>query len=462
MRRRGRRVGSLLGAAALLTALAAAAVLLARPSGGGPVRPATAAPSPVPMPDRTPLLSGLPPDAPVPTTAGLVAALTKGVGDPALGPSLGLSVLDVGTGRPLLEVSAASPMAPASTAKLLTAAAALAQLGADFRITTVVVAGPGPGEVVLVGGGDPTLTAGPGPTSGPAAPASLADLARQVRAVSGPVPVRRVLVDDTLFTGPSTGPGWRPDYVSSGNVAPVSALAVEEGRVRRDRPARVADPAMAAGSAFARLLDPGGRLPVARGRPGPGGRELGRVQSPPLVDLVEQMLVSSDNDLAEALARQVALAAHAPGSFEGAGTAVTAGAVSLLGPAAGGSHLVDGSGLSRVDRVPPAALARLVVLAAGGSHPELSGLLSGLPVAHFTGTLADRYTTSPAAAAAGLVRAKTGTLEGVTTLAGLVRTREGRLLAFSFAADRVPKGGVALAERGVDRLAAVLAGCGCR
>jgi D-alanyl-D-alanine carboxypeptidase/D-alanyl-D-alanine-endopeptidase (penicillin-binding protein 4) len=88
-------------------------------------------------------------------------------------------------------------------------------------------------------------------------------------------------------------------------------------------------------------------------------------------------------------------------------------------------------------------------------------VLSGLPVAGFDGTLEKRFRTGPELPAAGVVRAKTGTLNGVSALAGLVRTRDGRLLAFDLTADSVPIGATLAAQRALDRLAAALAGCGC-
>ena len=124
-----------------------------------------------------------------------------------------------------------------------------------------------------------------------------------------------------------------------------------------------------------------------------------------------------------------------------------------------GVALADGSGLSRLDRLEPAALTAL--LARAGTEDRLAPLLSGLPVAGFDGTLARRFRTGASVPAAGVVRAKTGTLNGVSALAGLVRTADGRLLAFDLTADAVPLGATRGAEAALDRLAAVLASCGC-
>jgi D-alanyl-D-alanine carboxypeptidase/D-alanyl-D-alanine-endopeptidase (penicillin-binding protein 4) len=124
-----------------------------------------------------------------------------------------------------------------------------------------------------------------------------------------------------------------------------------------------------------------------------------------------------------------------------------------------GGAMVDGSGLAEKDQLSPAALVRVVRLAAGPDHPELHNLLVGLPIAGWSGTLAERYLTGSSHGAAGVVRAKTGTLSGVATLAGLVHDRSGRLLAFAFLADSVPS--TYDADRALDALAARLASCGC-
>jgi D-alanyl-D-alanine carboxypeptidase/D-alanyl-D-alanine-endopeptidase (penicillin-binding protein 4) len=119
--------------------------------------------------------------------------------------------------------------------------------------------------------------------------------------------------------------------------------------------------------------------------------------------------------------------------------------------------LRDASGLSPQDRVSPAALTAL--LATAVKDPRFGPVLSGLPVGGFDGTLADRFRSGPGG---GVVRAKTGTLDGVSALAGLVRTRDGRLLAFDVTADGVRHGATARAQRALDRVATVLASCGCR
>ena len=270
--------------AGITAALLSGANPVARDPAGQPV--ASAAWVPV----RPPLLTALGADAPLPTAAGLQVALAASLRDGRLGGAPAFSVLDVLTGQVLLSGRLGVAVVPASTAKIATAIAVLLATTPGQRLRTAVLAGPNPGDVVLVGGGDPTLA---GPAAGPVAfgPARLVDLAAQVRAALGTVPARRVLVDDRLFTGAPTGDGWKPGYVSSGNVAPVMALSVDGGRLRPDQQGRVADPALAAGRALAGLLGgTGAELPVGRGAAAPGAATLGAVLSPPVPVLVEQML----------------------------------------------------------------------------------------------------------------------------------------------------------------------------
>jgi D-alanyl-D-alanine carboxypeptidase/D-alanyl-D-alanine-endopeptidase (penicillin-binding protein 4) len=310
---------------------------------------------------------------------------------------------------------------------------------------------------VLVGGGDPTLSAAPAgkPTAyeGAARVSTLAALAKQ----AGLGPVRRVVVDSSLFSGPTMAPTWNPADVRGGYIAPITAAMVDAGRQDGLR-ARSTTPDLAAGRALAVALGVP-KAAVVRGRAPVGATTLAAVGSQPIPRLVEQMLLASDNVLAEALARQVAIAEGRPASFAGAVDA-TREVLARLGMPAG-DRLLDGSGLSAQDRVTPALLAALLRAAADPDQPGLHALVPGLPVSGYLGTLDDRYRTGPAAVAAGEVRAKTGTLDGVSSLAGLVRGADGRLLVFAVVADRVPAGGTLPAEAAMDEVAAALTTCGC-
>jgi D-alanyl-D-alanine carboxypeptidase/D-alanyl-D-alanine-endopeptidase (penicillin-binding protein 4) len=320
--------------------------------------------------------------------------------------------------------------------------------------------------VVLVGGGDPSLTDQPiGPATYPR-PATLDSLAvataRALRAKGiGAVTLH---VDDSLFSGPRTAPGWQPSYLPSGVVAPVSALVVDEGRRRPGTSARVTDPALSAGQAFARRLAAHGvRVTgtVGRGAAPADPTELAHVDSPPLSALVESMLARSDNDYAEALARHVAVAEQLPATFAGVAAAIPR-ALTALDVDQEGLTVADGSGLSRSSRAPPQVLADVLRAAWGPDHPELRPIMSGLPVAGFSGTLLDRFGAPTDRPAIGTVRAKTGTLTGVSGLAGVVVDADGAPLVFVLMSDAVPVPRTLAARAALDLAATRLAACGCR
>jgi serine-type D-Ala-D-Ala carboxypeptidase/endopeptidase (penicillin-binding protein 4) len=423
-------------------------------------------PAPVPLPPTVaarpiappgpPALAAAVTSAPLPSPSALAGRLAGPMA--AVGARLGGTVVDAATGRPLFGSRADQPAVPASTTKLTTAVAVLASAGPDRRLATRAVRGSG--GVILVGGGDPTLTTtAPKPDAYPQ-PATLAGLAAQAAAALKGATRVRVDYDATLYQGPRSGPGWKPGYIGDGDVAPVAALEVDEGRIAPGATHRVADPPRTAAEAFAGQLRRRGvhaqvGVPARAPR---GARQLGAVRSPPISALVEKMLTDSDNDIAEAMARQVAIARHAPPSFAGAAAAKRDVLAGLR--LASGVATVDGSGLSPGNRITPAALARLLATAASATHPELRTVLSGMPIAGFSGTLAGRYDTGAATAGRGLVRAKTGTLDGVNTLAGVAYDADGRLLAFAFMANDVRSPATALSA--LDSLAATLAGCGCR
>jgi serine-type D-Ala-D-Ala carboxypeptidase/endopeptidase (penicillin-binding protein 4) len=406
---------------------------------------ATAAPSTPVGPAAAPL-----------SAAALAHQLAGPIANAKLGGRVLVSVATAATGTVLFNHGATIPAAPASTAKIATAAAVLLALGPTARITTKVVTGASPTSVVLVGGGDPTLTAA-APGSAPAYPdaARISDLAAQLKQ-SGVNPTQ-IVVDGALFSGPRVSPAWDATDVPTDYGAPITATMVDGGRDSPTATIRSADPALAAGIALAAALG----LPasaVTTGVPPAVSRQLAAVQSAPIDELVGQMLGESDNIIAEMLARQVAIARGAPASFAGAVTAVR-DELSGIGVNIG-TGLVDGSGLAASDRISPAALVALLAAATGSAHPALHDLLAALPVAGWTGTLADRFTGT---AAAGSVRAKTGTLTSVSALAGTVHDASGALLVFALIADQVgpSSADTDAAEGALDGIVSSLAACGC-
>jgi D-alanyl-D-alanine carboxypeptidase/D-alanyl-D-alanine-endopeptidase (penicillin-binding protein 4) len=427
-----------------------------------------------------PVLSPAGSHGPRPSPKRLAALLAPLIGAQPLGRHVGAVVTDLATGEVLFSRQAGSPFVPASNAKLLTSVTALSTLGPSARFTTRVVAGPRPGLLTLVGGGDPTLAAGNPPRSDYPQPATLAALAastarwlsaRHVRTV-------RLAYDTSLFTGPSLAPGWTPGYISTGNVTPITALEVDQGRLTRSGAPQDADnpnnyrprsyaPATEAASAFASLLRRDGihvaGQPVS-GRSPRHAVPVAAVRSPALAEIVGWMLRESNNVIAEDVARQVALRTGRPASFRGAAAAVTA-VLGRLG-VRHGVHLVDGSGLSPQDLVTPAALAAVVRLAATGRPAALRAAVTGMPVAGFSGTLAPGQSVFGGgfgAPALGMVRAKTGNLSNVASLSGITTDASGHVLAFAFMADQIAKGSQLTSAAGtIDAMATALAGCGCR
>ena len=398
--------------------------------------------------------------------AAVAQAVAADLADPDLGRHVVVRIADLSTGRTVFE-SGTGPLLPASTTKLLTATAALSVLGPDRVFSTRVVTGSRAGDIVLVGGGDPYLLSRPVPREladevypeRADVQALAAGTARSLRA-QGTLRVR-LGYDASLFEGPAAAPTWEPDYLPDEVVAPISALWVDEGRPRSGY-GRVADPAARAALVFSRALAREGIKvlgPPREAVASTGADLLAQVDSAPVARIVERVLEVSDNEAAEVLAHQVGLEGVGEGSFAG-GVAGVTDALRRLGVPLAGMALYDGSGLSRADRLGPETLLSVLRLAADPAHPELRPVLAGLPVAGFTGSLAERFTEG-APAGLGGVRAKTGTLTGVSALAGLATDRDGSTMVFVMAADRVRLPDTLDAREALDRLAAALAGCHC-
>ncbi|WP_427117594.1 D-alanyl-D-alanine carboxypeptidase/D-alanyl-D-alanine-endopeptidase [Pseudarthrobacter scleromae] len=484
-----RRSWPLVLLSALLVALAVPAALLVAPGFLGPEPPAPAPPPPAwqQVPTALSPVPGLaPPDgsAPVPLPSAVSAQL-----EPLLkadgGGTFTAVVQDALTGQVLFDRGGSEGRVPASNMKLLAAVAALRALGPEHRFATRAVAGPEPGQVVLVGGGDVLLGPGgsaPEQVMGHAGLATLAAQAVEALQTGGATGEIKVLVDDSLFPGPALNPAWESGDVAAGEVAPVYPLALNSARYD---PAvttgpRPQDAAMTAAEEFAARLRTAGagagltvaaaveRLPrTTAGTTVPPGLEgnsqpavLGEVHSATVAEQVNLMLQDSDNYLAEALGRLTALADGLPGSNDGATTAVGA-QLAAAGLAAEGMELVDVCGLAMGNQVPARQFSEVVRAITSGMDTRLRAALGGFPVAGLSGTLDTRYGDAATARGAGLVRAKTGTLNTVLALSGYVVDADGRLLVFSFIGNGLTPGAAGNKEA-LDRAATALAGCGCR
>lgn len=259
---------------------------------GTPATPAAGRPAPAAGAVLASAEAG--PTAAVPTAQGLQQALAAALGDRNLG-TVSFAVADAAGGRLLYGSGENTPATPASTTKLATTVAALSLIPGDTRLTTRVVKGANPGEITLVGGGDPTLTALPPdqvqigglPADADTAPASLEALARQTADAlkAGGTTTVKLDYDLSLYSG-------NPQHKNhdAANIALVTPLMVDEGRVdpksREEAPARVADPAGQAADAFAALLKAQGvtvdgkAKPAAAPRPPPRPSSAGWTRRP--------------------------------------------------------------------------------------------------------------------------------------------------------------------------------------
>jgi D-alanyl-D-alanine carboxypeptidase/D-alanyl-D-alanine-endopeptidase (penicillin-binding protein 4) len=373
--------------------------------------------------------------------ADLTKSLAAILGSPTLGVAAPTSCLVVSQGgRVLYAANPTMSLIPASNMKLLTATAVLDRLGPDRRLTTTVagvrpVNGVVAGNLYLVGGGDPLLRTpayvaalGPGQTLY----TSLAQLAAQVGAAGVREVAGAVVGDESRYDQQRTVPTWSPVYAAEGDVAPLSALDVNDGTAPSAsappkagatatalHAAASANPAVRAATTFVDLLRAEGvqvRGGASTGTAPAGTPVLTSVASPPLGAEVDAMLSLSDNTAAELFTKEL--------GFEATGMGTTAAGVAAIRADLAADRLPvsqlimdDGSGLDRGDRVSCGLLVGdLQHLGAGGVAAK------GLPIAGQTGTLQTRLVGTPAA---GRLQAKTGTLDDVVSLSGFVLPKAG-------------------------------------
>ncbi len=417
-------------------------------------------PTPSPVEAPGPQITGLAADAPTPSAPVLSGYAGTLAGDSLIpGATTGVSVIDVATGTELVDHQASAPLTPASSNKVLTAWASLSALGGGHRMETrAVLSG---GTVTLVGGGDVLLAADAGDPSAVVGHAGLGDLARAAAAeLTGQgVTSVGVALDDTLFTGPAWNSGWESGNEAwVGQIQPIMVDVTAYGSTGYP-----ADPAMEAARAFSQALSAAGITvtgEVTRAAAPAGATKLASVQSAPLADVLSVSIKASDNTMTEVEGRVLAAATGREASFTGATQAVRE-QLQADGFDVTGLTLVDVCGLAKGDKVPAHLLAQIIARAAGADGGTVGrDLLTALPVGALDGTLSDRYVGT---SAAGVVRAKTGSLDQTVSLTGTVVTADGRLLAYSVIIDGFPEGGMWSARTAMDNdLIVPLSGCGCR
>ena len=379
---------------------------------------------------------------PAAAAASLQSSLERALRVPYVSLSAtGAVVVDLSTGTTVYSRNGSLPLIPASNEKIAVTYAALTALGSGFTIETDAL-GEGRqagttwlGDLVLKGYGDPTLSS-----------SDLADLARQVRAAGITRVSGRVLGDESWFDSRRTAAGWKAAFYLN-ESPPLSALIVDRGRVGRYTSR---DPALAAAQLFrAALIRVGVHVSgaAAHGAADEAAVPLGEVDSPTLGAIVRWMDRVSDNFTAEMLVKELGAVQSGRGTTA-AGVGVITGLLAEAGVPLAGVRLVDGSGLSLLDRLTPNALVSLLSVMWNDDDVRLE-LLSSLPVAGRTGTLHDRMRTGPAT---GIVRAKTGTTSNASALSGFVADR----YVFSVLQNGYPVS-FTWARVAQDRFAAVLA-----
>jgi D-alanyl-D-alanine carboxypeptidase/D-alanyl-D-alanine-endopeptidase (penicillin-binding protein 4) len=404
--------------------------------GGDPVQSAQPGPA-----LATPLWS--PRRVPQPIVDAVGAQRLQAALDQAVAGSAGTTacfVVDVG-GAPLATKAADVGLIPASTEKVLTTAVALSVMGADSRLETRAMAVKAPDNSVverlfLVGGGDPLLST-PGfqmildedPVTRGNTVTPLTGLVDAI-VKAGVKRITGITADDSRYESVRYLPTWKDTYRTDGQVGPLGALTVDRGfSSTRGRPVPVEDPALYAAQQLQTMLVARGvavsTAPV-RGKAPENAVELAKVESPPLKDVVAEILRVSDNLGAEMLVREIGFRVSQQGTTA-AGTKAVAEKLAALGVPTAGLVLVDGSGLDRGDRATCQVLAAALDL---GARPELAALWEGLAVAGQSGRLVGEFKGTTLE---GKLRAKTGSLDGVTGLVGLIDV--GRPVRFAFLAN---------------------------
>ena len=458
-------------AAWLPSALAVVFVLLG--AGAVVAGVASASPRPVAMPTTAAPTTAPPrptPTASPPPSRVRTCSVASEAADPRLMTLTG-SVVRSDNGEVLWDHGASMPVTTASTLKLLIASAAVAVLGPDFQIATTVVDGGTPGTIVLVGHGDPTLSAlPPGQQSVYTGAPKLSDLASQtVAAYSAKhpgVPITQVMLDASYWN-PSDS--WTPDVKRSeqtqGYQSETTALQVDGDRAnpQAETSQRSTDPIGHAGTAFIAALqhaDPGGvvasNVTSSLGTAIAGSTAFAEVKSQPVRTLIAQMLPPSDNTLGEMLARIISKTSGLDGSLASLNQAIPSALKGAFNLPTTGMTIIDGSGESPSNLVPPATMTAIMRQIQAGAN-NLDVVRAGLSVAGQTGTLAARFTGANAIAR-GHVVGKTGWIDVEYSLVGTVTAADGTVLEFAF--DAVGSGIQPSAKTAIDTLTTAVFRCG--
>jgi D-alanyl-D-alanine carboxypeptidase/D-alanyl-D-alanine-endopeptidase (penicillin-binding protein 4) len=345
-------------------------------------------------------------------------------------------VVNTANGQVLYSSRASDAARTASVMKILTSVVVLETLGADYRVTTRVYQDASdPGRIFFVGAGDITLSrTEPGKQSVYRDAPKLSSLASQIRAALGGTEVHTIVLDSSLWSA-SNGDGewhdtWDPRGLTEGYMAPVSALQVDADR---DNPARQSSPrsqtpVMRAGEWLREAIgDTALNATLRIGTVPTSAVQVASVQSQPMSRWISYMMASSDNALAEAMGRLVAIDLGRAGSMSSLTPAFQA-VLSPLGVRVNDIFIQDASGLSRNSLVSPLTVNQVLALVDSSSRYQL--VRSSLSTAGQPGSLGTRF-RGDQADAHGRIFAKTGWIRTGYSLAGFINARDGSRLAFT-------------------------------
>jgi D-alanyl-D-alanine carboxypeptidase/D-alanyl-D-alanine-endopeptidase (penicillin-binding protein 4) len=380
-------------------------------------------------------------------------------------------VINVDTGEVLVDVLGKELTPSASVIKTLTAVAALQKLPLEYKAVTQVLATPSePSTLVLKGGGDFTLSRlGPGESSVYSKPPRIRNLAKQaLEKIPVEVPITKIILDDSFFSGEAWNPDWPAKYRTLGYVSNITSIQADGDRVQPNRLIssysfrRGKDPVLTAGEALrASLGERAVNAELVVGKTPTDAYVISEVQSQDMrQSWLGHMLTHSDNTGAEFIARHAAKAAGLEGSIDGANKVIKQ-SLRELGLKPKPLVIRDASGLSNENKVHSKLLAELMVKVAKAEN-GLGVLTEWMPIAGETGTLRYRF-QGKSAIARGNVIAKTGYIPGLYGLSGIVNASDGSRLAFAVFARADSENGLSVtytAQGAIDRVVTRFYSCG--
>ncbi|MDO4911756.1 MAG: D-alanyl-D-alanine carboxypeptidase/D-alanyl-D-alanine-endopeptidase [Corynebacterium sp.] len=379
-----------------------------------------------------------------PATAGeydkatLVEKLNTLAENQALG-NFGAAIIDTNTGETIWSRQADTALRPASVTKVLTATAALLELGPQDVLSTPIYVYDD--TVYIRAVGDVGITN-----------EQLDQAAEAIRNASTGT-LRSIIIDTSVWGQPAWAEGWDPIDVGAGFITtmePAMLYGARLGGTTGDLP-RSGTPSMDVAVALGQRL---GINDVENGTvPGDltATSPTTSIESEPLYKRLTEMMLESDNVMAEAIGREVATHRGEIGSETTAVDSVRT-VLQEHGFDLTGLDIHDVCGLSTLDRLPASLLAEIFNKAASNTPDgiALRSLLDVLPVAGATGTLVTRFDDT---AGLGWVRAKTGTLDYTNSLAGVVTGNSGTVFSFALISN---ENDAAIARPLLDQIATAL------